>query len=87
MSRKTILICDRCKDEKSQPVQPIFIQTGWEPDPAGGSSNAAGDEVDLCPACMRHCLRAALKLMPDFAGPAAVLKEVAKWPRKTLQLP
>lgn len=66
--------CDRC-EKKNVPVKTISLQTGWEPDPAGGASQRTGIEFDLCIECMAEILRADLKNTPHKEV-AAMVKDM-----------
>jgi hypothetical protein len=63
--KKTVTVCDRCGKDVESRHHPFFLQTGWQPDAAGGPSEPTGEEFDWCNDCARYCLRSILEL-PEF---------------------
>jgi hypothetical protein len=69
-------VCDYCgaKDLDGAKIEDIFIQTGWEPDPAGGSSTPDGKSYDLCVTCLAKLCDHFLRFIKNFEVTKAVVK-------------
>lgn len=54
--RREVCDCDGC--EKSEPpgIQRVFVPTGREMDASGNGYDEEGENLDLCPECLKYAL-------------------------------
>lgn len=68
MATKQYKTCDLCNNTELTGcrIHGIFLQTGWQSDPAGGPSEADGKDYDLCDSCMVKLVQHILRDLKDF---------------------
>lgn len=87
MATIEIKICDSCGCNKydkkiDTTIKEIFIQTGWQTCPAGGSATPDGLTVDLCSKCMVYLIGELFRNTPDFATNKKIISVFKEWSNK-----